>query len=416
MEKKNIKISKIPVKCLILGGKVSVNSLKKIIKNGYQEDKLNNINDYQLDNELSGERVQVYHNPKTNHTIVNHRGTKGVQDVITDMKLLFGNKSSKRFQHSKDVSDKAHEKYKNSEITQVGHSLGAQLAKEAKVKHNDETITYNGATTPLDLFNKQQDNEYNIRTYLDPISGIQELQPNTIPKNNITIPSASLNLLEEHRSEALNRLNQDRLIGGGGGASKPIQPAEIQEDQQQRDYDLVNNQVQRYQGRNKMKIKYLDAETKKLEANEDHDPYELYNLNQQKDNLINWNNLPYHKKHKILKEKLIKEDRVKPIIYDDQEKGGKLSKYKITKYSKDRAKELGVTIKPSTRKNKKIDVYKDKKFICSIGGIGYKDYPTFLKENGKEFADKRRELYKKRHEKDRKVIGSNGYYAFHILW
>ena len=52
--------------------------------------------------------------------------------------------------------------------------------------------------------------------------------------------------------------------------------------------------------------------------------------------------------------------------------------YVIKKYSYDQAKKLGVTIKPSENKNKKIDVFKDGNFICSIGDSRYKDYPTFL--------------------------------------
>ena len=90
--------------------------------------------------------------------------------------------------------------------------------------------------------------------------------------------------------------------------------------------------------------------------------------------------------------------------------------YKITQYSKAKAKKLGVTIKTATNKKKKIDVFKDGKKIASIGASGYGDYPTFLKTKGKEYADKRRSLYKKRHEKDRNVLKSNGYYADRILW
>lgn len=90
--------------------------------------------------------------------------------------------------------------------------------------------------------------------------------------------------------------------------------------------------------------------------------------------------------------------------------------YEITSYSRQQAKKLGVEIKPSSNKKKKIDVYKDGKKIASIGAIGYGDYGVFLKENGKDYADKRRQAYKKRHEKDRHKIGSPGYYADQILW
>ena len=92
------------------------------------------------------------------------------------------------------------------------------------------------------------------------------------------------------------------------------------------------------------------------------------------------------------------------------------SMYTIKKYSYERAKKLGVEIKPSTRKNKKIDVYKKGKRIASVGALGYGDYPTFMLEKGKKFADEKRRRYKMRHEKDRHVRGSAGYYADKILW
>ncbi len=91
--------------------------------------------------------------------------------------------------------------------------------------------------------------------------------------------------------------------------------------------------------------------------------------------------------------------------------------YNITAYTKRQAKKLGVSVKPSTRKGKKIDVFnKDGKKIASVGALGYKDYPTFLKTEGKEVADKRRKAYKTRHNKNRKKVGSAGYYADNLLW
>jgi hypothetical protein len=91
--------------------------------------------------------------------------------------------------------------------------------------------------------------------------------------------------------------------------------------------------------------------------------------------------------------------------------------YKIKDYTKQKAKLLGVKVIPSTHKNKKIDVLDyHNNFICSIGDIRYKDFPTYLEENGKEYANKRRELYKIRHKKDRSIIGSCGYYADKLLW
>ena len=90
--------------------------------------------------------------------------------------------------------------------------------------------------------------------------------------------------------------------------------------------------------------------------------------------------------------------------------------YTITNYSYKKAKELNVTIKPSQNKNKKIDVYKNGELIASIGAIGYKDYPTYIKENGVEYANKRRQLYRQRHKNDLTNKNGNGYWANKILW
>jgi hypothetical protein len=90
--------------------------------------------------------------------------------------------------------------------------------------------------------------------------------------------------------------------------------------------------------------------------------------------------------------------------------------YKITDYSFKQAKKLNVTIKPSTNKKKKIDVFKGNKKIASIGSITNKDYPTYLNETTKSYADERRRLYKLRHKNDINNKNGNGFFANRILW
>jgi len=91
--------------------------------------------------------------------------------------------------------------------------------------------------------------------------------------------------------------------------------------------------------------------------------------------------------------------------------------YIIKPYTKSQAKLLNVIVKPSTRKNKKIDVYtKDNQYICSIGDIRYLDYPTYMEQYGESVANYHRELYKKRHQKDRLKVESKGWYADNLLW
>jgi hypothetical protein len=93
-----------------------------------------------------------------------------------------------------------------------------------------------------------------------------------------------------------------------------------------------------------------------------------------------------------------------------------MSTYRITDYTKQQAKKLGVVVKRSSVKGKKIDVFKNGEKVASVGAIGYSDYPTYMRTKGKAYADERRRLYKIRHAKDRNVKNSDGYYADKLLW
>lgn len=92
--------------------------------------------------------------------------------------------------------------------------------------------------------------------------------------------------------------------------------------------------------------------------------------------------------------------------------------YKITEYTKEQAKKLNVEVKPSKRKNKKIDVFdkKDGKYLASVGQLGYKDYGVYLKEKGKEYANERREMFYKRFGKNVDKPNTNTFYSAKLLW
>tara|TARA_Y100001972_G_C7516194_1_gene260580 strand:- start:326 stop:622 length:297 start_codon:yes stop_codon:yes gene_type:complete len=96
--------------------------------------------------------------------------------------------------------------------------------------------------------------------------------------------------------------------------------------------------------------------------------------------------------------------------------------YKITAYTRRQAKKLGVTVKPSELKNKKIDVFYKGKKLASVGDSRYLDFPTYTKEKGKAFADERRRLYRIRHAKDMKKVPGGiekqkpGFFAANLLW
>ena len=74
-----------------------------------------------------------------------------------------------------------------------------------------------------------------------------------------------------------------------------------------------------------------------------------------------------------------------------------MSNYDIKDRSYRIAKYHGLTIVPSHKPKYKIDAYYKGEFIDSFGANGYSDYPTYIEEYGKKYADYRRELYLKRH-------------------
>ena len=94
-----------------------------------------------------------------------------------------------------------------------------------------------------------------------------------------------------------------------------------------------------------------------------------------------------------------------------------MPRYHITNYTLKKAKKIGVKVKPSTNKTKKIDVFnKEGKKIASVGANGMNDFPTYMQKNGLMYAKTRRRLYRMRHEKDRHIKWSHGWLADQLLW
>jgi hypothetical protein len=86
--------------------------------------------------------------------------------------------------------------------------------------------------------------------------------------------------------------------------------------------------------------------------------------------------------------------------------------YVITDYTKRKAKEMGLEVKPSSKRLKKIDVFKNGVPIASIGDNRYLDYPNYIKTKGLEYANERRRLYHLRHTSE----GLGETLAKKLLW
>ena len=95
--------------------------------------------------------------------------------------------------------------------------------------------------------------------------------------------------------------------------------------------------------------------------------------------------------------------------------------YRIKAGQREAARRLGVAIRPSTTKGKKIDVFKHGLKIASIGAEGYDDFWIYVQKEKagrvpKGTAEERRRLYKIRHADECVATGTPGYYACRILW
>ena len=196
------------------GGKLSTKVLKDFLKQSYNKN-LQNIGDYDVDHSLSGQRVQVYKHRYSPQAVVVHRGTKGLQDVYNDVKFALGMNisNSKRLKHSQDIQKKAEQKYGKENVSTIGHSLGSHISSSVG-KDSKEIINLNKPVGIQDLFTKPTANEYNIRTTLDPVSFLLPFSKQK-DHNVTTIPSQSINPLAEHKTDVLDRLPQDMMIGQG---------------------------------------------------------------------------------------------------------------------------------------------------------------------------------------------------------
>jgi hypothetical protein len=187
------------------GGELSVGNIKKMLKASYKEAP-EEINGFILDHDLSNEYAVVYYNPSTGQAVVCHRGTTTAYDWTNNAMYAVGRyKSTDRYKIGKSTQEKAIKKYGAQNITTLGHSQGAVLARELG-KDTKEVITLN----PAYKGEKPLKNEYNIRSSRDVVSaGLW----GTKRGHDIVIPAKGYNLLGEHMIDILDRVDQNMMVG-----------------------------------------------------------------------------------------------------------------------------------------------------------------------------------------------------------
>ena len=183
------------------GAGLEAPDFKRLLEKSY-EPTIDDHNDFQVDRSLSGKRVQVYHNPTTNQTVVTHRGSQGIHDWITNYRYgVKDDTSSNRFKHSAKISKEALNKYGQSEIIHIGHSLAKKLA-EASAEPDQEVLGYNGASTVYDRFKKPRPNTTNVRNKDDIVSMLERNNVINIKDDK----QSKFNVLKNHGFNSLKSL------------------------------------------------------------------------------------------------------------------------------------------------------------------------------------------------------------------
>lgn len=200
------------------GGALSINHIKKMLKASYKGHSIGiggkgenppapeRIDDFILDNDLSGKYGVVYFNPLTGQAVVVHRGTKEAMDWTNNAMYAMGMyKYTNRYKTGLQMQRKAEKKYGAKNITTLGHSQGAILARELG-QNTKEVITLN----PAYKGEKPLKNEYNIRSSGDIVSvGLH----GTRRGHDLLIGSKGFNPLDEHMIDILDRVDQNKMFG-----------------------------------------------------------------------------------------------------------------------------------------------------------------------------------------------------------
>lgn len=122
-----------------------------VLKNSYanteQQKGFGKDQGYVFDDELSSGNQQVYYNPNNKKLLLSVAGTRNLNDVGTDVKLLFGGiKDTKRYKEASNVLDSAKNKYGVDNALLIGDSLGGSIVSKLG-GNKDKIYSYNKGQT-----------------------------------------------------------------------------------------------------------------------------------------------------------------------------------------------------------------------------------------------------------------------------
>ena len=222
---------------VIQGRAISIGDLKTALDKSYSKSKVKTgFGDFQVDGDLTTKETQTYVNPKTGQVLVVHRGTQGLRDVFTDIAYTATGYKGKRFKDANKIQKLAENKYGAKNISTLGHSLGSLVSSDVG-SNSKEIINYN---TPVIPWSRKRENEYNVSTENDPFSWFHK--PRKTDKH-VKIESDTINPIQEHSINRLDKLHDEMMIGEG------IQKMKMADLKQ-----MVRN-YNRHQKKSQMKIK-----------------------------------------------------------------------------------------------------------------------------------------------------------------
>lgn len=154
--------------------KLSKTKLEGLLAATYDKKKVN-VDNYVIDTDLSDDRVKVYQDPATKHTVVAHRGSATGSDWFENGLYALGIKAGTNWAHSKRVQKRAEKKYGTDNLTTIGHSKGALHAQEFG-KNGGEILTLNKPVNISDIMYKVPKKQTDYQGEGDIVSMLRPMQ------------------------------------------------------------------------------------------------------------------------------------------------------------------------------------------------------------------------------------------------
>lgn len=164
---------------------------------------------YLLDEELSNKNHKVFRD-KHDATYIAFTGTQNYNDIGTDIMLAVGlNGFSNRFNNSTSLVKKVKNKYKDSPVVAIGHSLGGRLAEYVNDNEGvDKVITMNKGAGLFDTFKTIRNNQTDIHSNTDFVSLLSNTQRGGKHINNPG--TLILDPLYSHGTNHLKKFKKDQ--------------------------------------------------------------------------------------------------------------------------------------------------------------------------------------------------------------